>query len=368
MDESILGSAPSITSPAGATAVPQSTPNKQSSLRSLFSVPLARNLILGIVALAIFFVLSGHLSMYRNYQLAEVGPYLVTLLGLSLLVGQNGQISIGHGALMAIGAWTVALMQGHTKAPLAVDLVAAVLVTLIFGALLGLVAARLRGPYLAGATLALALGLPDVATRYRSIFGGYQGLQINQPSPPAFLGASFTPQQYLAIIDMICVVIVMILFANILRTRVGRNFRAVRDDEIAAQISGISVPRTQVFAFAISAAAAGLGGGLLALVAANVSPGAFSPVLSISLLAGMVIGGTGTMAGALWGALIMVYVPQWATTLTEKLNLNQGISANVALAIYGVLLVAIVIAAPFGIQGALRLGFHKVTSRRKERN
>ena len=329
-------------------------------------IPLVRNVLLGIVAIALFFIGSGHIGMYRNYQLAEVGPYLVTLLGLSVLVGQNGQISIGHGALMAIGAWTLALVQEHTKLPLAVVLIVATLVSLIFGALLGLVAARLRGPYLAGATLALALGLPDVASRYRSIFGGYQGLQISQPSPPAFLGANFTPQQYLAVIDMICVVVVMILFSNLLRTRIGRDFRAVRDDEIAAQISGISVPRTQIFAFAISAGAAGLGGALLALVAANVSPGAFSPVLSISLLAGLVIGGAGTMAGALWGALIMVYVPQWATTLTEKLSLNQGISANVALAIYGVLLVAIVITAPLGIQGALRLGFHKVTSRRKE--
>ena len=105
---------------------------------------------------------------------------------------------------------------------------------------------------------------------------------------------------------------------------------------------------------------------MLGLVAANVSPGAFSPVLSISLLAGLVIGGAGTMAGALWGALIMVYVPQWATTLTEKLRLNQGISANVALAIYGILLVTIVITAPLGIQGSLRLAFHKVVSRRKE--
>lgn len=331
----------------------------------LWRLPLIRNCGIGIVAIALFFVVSGHLSLYRNYQLAEVGPYILALLGLSLLVGQNGQISIGHGALMAIGAWTFALFQLHTKLPLAVLLILATLVTFIFGSLLGLVAARLRGPYLAGTTLALALGLPDIATRYRSLFGGYQGLQITQPSPPAFLGATFSAQQYLAVIDMICIVIGMIIFANLIRSKTGRNMRAVRDDEIASRISGISVQKTQVFAFAVSAGAAGLGGALLALVSSNVSPGAFTLTLSISLLAGMVIGGTGTIAGPIWGAFIMVYVPQWATTATEKLNLNQGIAANLSLGLYGVLLIVIIFLAPMGIQGLLRGGFSKVVLRRQ---
>ena len=323
------------------------------SLKRMIPIPILRNLLLAILAVIIFFFLSGHLSPYRNYQLSQVGPYVLAILGLSVLIGQNGQISIGHGALMAIGAWSLALLQIHTKLPLGVILVLATLITTAIGGILGLVAARLRGPYLAGATLALALGVPDIATRYRSLFGGYQGLQINPPSPPAFLGANFTPQQYLAVIDVIVIVIAFVFVANLVNSRIGRDMRAVRDDEIAARLAGISVQRTQVFTFAISSGLAGLGGGLLALVASNVSPGAFSVTLSISLLSGLVIGGIGTMAGALWGAAVMVYVPQWATTLTEKFNMNQGIAANIALAIYGILLVVIVLAAPGGIQGIL---------------
>ena len=332
----------------------------------VFSQPMIRNVLVGVVALVLFYLLVGHLGQYRIYQLSLVGPYVIALVGLSVLTGQNGQISLGHGALMAIGAWTLTLLQLHTKVPLWAMLIAAALVTMVFGALLGVVAARLRGPYLAGATLALALGLPDLTTRYQSIFGGYQGLEVNQPNAPAFLGTAATPTEWLAIIEMICVVVVMVLFANLLRSRVGRKFRAVRDDEIAMQVSGISVARTQVLAFSLSAAAAGLGGGLFALVAGNVSPGGYSVVLSISLLAAMVIGGTGTLAGAVWGALIMVYVPGWATTLTQKLNLNQAISANLALAIYGFLLVAIIMIAPVGSQGLVRAGTFKLKSLRKE--
>ncbi|MDA8375129.1 MAG: branched-chain amino acid ABC transporter permease [Actinomycetota bacterium] len=335
-------------------------------LRRLFGQPLVRNIIVGVVALVLFYLLIGHLSQYRIYQLSQVGPYLIALVGLSVLTGQNGQISLGHGALMAIGAWTLTLMQLHTKSPLWLMLIASALVTMVFGALLGLVAARLRGPYLAGATLALALGLPDITTRYQSVFGGYQGLEVNQPNAPSFLGATATPTEWLAIIEMICVVVVMILFANLLRSRVGRKFRAVRDDEIATQVSGISVPRTQVLAFALSAAAAGLGGGLFALVSGNVSPGGYTVVLSISLLAAMVIGGSGTLAGAVWGSLIMVYVPGWATTLSQKLSLNQSVSANLALAIYGFLLVAIIMVAPVGVQGIVRLVIFKMRNLRKE--
>ncbi|MDA8262486.1 MAG: branched-chain amino acid ABC transporter permease [Actinomycetota bacterium] len=339
---------------------------RQSGMRRVLAQPLLRNLVVGLVALVLFYLLIGHLGQYRIYQLSLVGPYVIALVGLSVLTGQNGQISLGHGALMAIGAWTLTLLQLHTKTPLWMMLIAAALVTMFFGALLGLVAARLRGPYLAGATLALALGLPDITTRYQSVFGGYQGLEVNQPNAPSFLGAAATPTEWLALIEMVCVVVVMVLFANLLRSRVGRNFRAVRDDEIATQVSGISVPRTQVLAFALSAAAAGLAGGLFALVAGNVSPGGFSVVLSISLLAAMVIGGTGTLAGAVWGALIMVYVPEWATTLTQKLNLNQAVSANLALAIYGFLLVAIIMIAPVGIQGLVRVAIFKLKSLRKE--
>ncbi len=312
--------------------------------------PMARHLVLGVLASAALFAVSMAVGSYNDYQLAQIGINAVAIAGLSVLVGTNGQISLGQGAFVMVGAYGAGLVLVHTKLPVALALVVAVAASGAFGVVIGVPASRLRGPYLAGMTLALAIGLPAVTIKYRGVFNGEEGLSINPLVPPG----GVDPQRWLSWVVLASVVALLVLVANVLRSRFGRAFRAVRDDEVAAALVGISVARTQVLAFAVSSACAGLAGGLLGLATGIVNPGGFSIVLSISLLAGMVVGGTGSIVGAWWGAALLVYVPQWSSTIANHLGLQSGQSSNVALLFYGAVLVVVMLVAPSGIQGGLQ--------------
>ena len=199
------------------------------------------------------------LSAYNNLQLATMAYYFVAVAGLTVLTGQNGQISLGHGALMAVGAYATVKIQDAVSWPLAVVLLAASLVAAVAGALAGAAAARLRGPYLAGATLALAVGLPALATKFSGFLGGSNGLTVTPPIPPPSLGATFPLERWQAWIACLAALVAYVLLANLVRSGFGRAFRAVRDDEIAAQLAGFHVARTQITAFVVSAACAGPG-------------------------------------------------------------------------------------------------------------
>ena len=153
------------------------------------------------------------------------------------------------------------------------------------------------------------------------------------------------------------------LLANLLASRFGRSFRAVRDDEIAASVAGIHVARTKVTAFVISAGCAGLAGAFLGLSTGVVNTGEFPLTLSIQLLAAMVLGGTGTLIGMVWGGVLLVYLPQWSTSLSGRFNLGSGANAYLATIIFGVVLIVVMIAAPSGIQGGLRKGWGWVAGR-----
>ena len=211
-----------------------------------------------------------------------------------------------------------------------------------------------RGPYLAGATLTLAVALPQVATRYKGIFGGDAGLTVPPSAPPAWLGADFPPERWLAWIALAAAVVTMVLLANLLRSSVGRTFIAVRDHEAAAALAGIDVARTQVLAFMISAACAGLAGALFAYWSGVAAPAGFGLDLSLKLVTAIVIGGLGSLAGAVWGAIVLVFVPQLTSGMASTLNVPSAIANNLPLAIYGGILVIAMLVAPHGIQGALR--------------
>lgn len=316
--------------------------------------PLLRHLLLAVVAGVALFAFTAEISPYNDFQVTQIAAFVVAIAGITVLTGLNGQISLGHGAFMAVGAYGTALLLEHSHLPLAVVLVLSVVGAAVAGGIVGVAAARLRGPYLAGATLALALALPELASKYSGTLGGEQGIPLNPPTPPPALGTNFSPQLWLAWITIICALITLVLLANLVTSRYGRAFRAVRDDEIAASLSGIRVARTQVLAFVVSAACAGLGGGLLALATSIVNPAGFSVTLSIALLTGMVIGGLGSLTGAIWGAILVVYLPQWANSLSDHLNLSKGIGSNLALAVYGVVLIVVMLTFPSGIQGGLR--------------
>ncbi len=315
---------------------------------------LIRSLAIVVGTGIVLLVLSDAFSAYRDLQLADGAYYFAALAGLTVLAGLSGQISLGHGALMAVGAYTVVLLIGNEGWALLPALVAAVLVSAVIGIPVGWAASRLRGPYLAGATLAFAVGLPALADKFPGTFGGENGLTINPPIPPSFLGSSFPLERWEAWIACIGALVVLFVLYNLIHSGVGRSLRAVRDDEIAASLCGLRVGRMQTLAFTVSAGCAGLGGGLLALVLQLAQPGAFPLQLSLSLLTGVVLGGLGSLAGAIWGAALLVQLPNWTNDLAHSFSLSTKVSANLPLAIYGLVLIGAMLVWPSGIQGGVR--------------
>jgi len=314
--------------------------------------PLLRILGVALLGAAIVVLLSIKLNAFRDYQIAEIAVYVTAIAGLTVLTGLSGQISLGNGAFMAIGAYTTALLLAHLGWPFVAVLVVAGLACAATGAIVGVAAARLHGPYLAGVTLMLGVALPFLAFVYPSTLGGDQGLNVVY-TQPSFLGANFPLTRWQAWISSAVALVVLVLLANLGRSRVGRNWRAVRDDEVAAALAGINVAQARVLAFVVSAACAGLAGALLAIITALVAPGAFTITLSIALLTGAVIGGLGTLFGAIWGSLVIVLVPVYATDVATSHGLSTTVASNIPVAAYGVVLILVMLIFPQGIQGGV---------------
>jgi len=319
--------------------------------------PLARHVLVATVGGVLVMLFADKVGTFTDFQISQVAYYLPAVAGLNFLTGLNGQLSLGHGALMAVGGYTTAVLMYHQDhVPIVVVLLAAVVVTGLAGAIVGVAAARLRGPYLAGATLTLAVALPEVATRYRTLFGGEQGLR-NVPRPltaPGWLSTSFSPERWLAWVGIVCGLVTLVLLANLMSSGLGRRLRTVRDDETAAAIVGTNVARTQVLAFVISAACAGLAGALYGFANNIVNPAGFSLTLSFALLTAVVVGGLGTLAGSIWGAIALVYVPRLTNGISNHFKLGTSVKGNLPLAIYGVILVVAMLVFPEGIQGGVR--------------
>lgn len=313
------------------------------------------NLIWLAVGCLFVYLLTGSVGQFRNLQIATVAYYVCAAAGLTVLVGQNGQISLGHGAFMAVGAYTTVLLVLDQHWNPVAALAAATVLTALSGVVVGAAAARLRGPYLAGATLAFAVGLPAL-TNWKTVsstLGADTGLLISPPGPPASL-TSVNPQQWEAWFTCGGALLVLFFLANLGKSAVGRNFRAVRDDEVAAQLSGLNIARVQIQAFVVSAGCAGLGGALLALVNGLAAPGAFQLTLSLTLLSAIIIGGLGSLAGAVYGSVVLVFLPTWANNFGASHNLSTDVRSNIPNAIYGLALILVMLAFPLGIQGGLR--------------
>ncbi|MET8150548.1 branched-chain amino acid ABC transporter permease [Actinoplanes sp. NPDC049668] len=316
-----------------------------------------RYLLWTLAGAVLIVALTYVLPPFRNYQLATVGAYLCVTAGLTVLTGLNGQLSLGHGALMATGAYTVALLQermaGQGQWTLLVSVVAAILVTTVAGGIVGLAAARLRGPYLAGLTLAVAVVVPAITSTFDKTFNSDQGLSVYVEPPPLALGATFPYERWQAWLAWTGALLTMFVLATLVRGRFGRSLRAVRDDEAAARIAGVNVARTQVLAFVVSAACAGLGGALFAVLAQSVSPGAFPLSLSLFLVMAIVIGGLGSLAGAVWGAVLLVALPALTHSVTDSIDVSpavaQRLEGNLPLALFGITLIVVMLAAPGGI-------------------
>lgn len=350
--------------PAETVELGSALPAFDAAQRAWNSAPtLVRHLVAAVIAALVLGAASVMLDAYRDYELAQIAAFVVAVAGLTLLIGLSGQISIGNGAFMAVGGYAGALLFMHlTWLPLIVILLLATAAAALAGAVFGIAAARLRGPYLAGATLMLAVAVPSIATQFQSVLGGDQGLGF-YVSVPGLLGVNFSLSRWQAWFNCAIALLVLVLLANLQRSRVGRNWRALRDDEVAASLAGLNVARLQVRAFVVSAACAGAAGVMLAIVVGTVSTSLFALGLSIQLLTAAVLGGLGSLAGAVWGSALLVIAPSFLANFAASHGMSPATSSGVPILAYGVVLIVVMLGFPSGIQGPFTRLAALVTSR-----
>ena len=305
--------------------------------------PLLTFIFFGVV----LYFISNQLDELRVYQGATVAVYVIGIASLILLIGYSGQVSLGHGALLAIGGYAAAIARINYNAPVWLTFVIAVLAAAAAGALLGAAAARLSGPYLAGTTLALAIGLPSLANQF-PILGGEQGLFFDIGMPPASLGEDFTQYKWYFWISWSVALIAMYWLRNVMNSRYGRSWRAVRSNDVAAELAGIHVGRNKILAFTISAGLAGLAGALLAMTVSLVSPGVFPLALSFSLATGAVLSGVTTLGGVMIGAVTLVAIPEIALAIADRYSGSETITTNLPGLLVSALLILTVLFVPNG--------------------
>jgi len=344
---------------------------------------------LGYVAFAAFVVfvavLPAFVSDFKAQQYAYVGIYLIALLGLNILTGYTGQISLGHGAFMAIGGYTTAiLMVGNTQfgGPIGggvrdvwtipVAGLAAGLVGLAFG----LPALRLSGLYLALATFAIAVAMPSILKRFDTWTGGGTGINLfGKPQLTGGLtgldlfGRHLSFNLWLYYLSWTIALFAFAIAWLIVRGRTGRTFRAVRDSEIAAVSSGVSLARYKTLSFGVSAAFAGVAGALFAIANTYVNPDTFPIQLSIFLLVGVVVGGLGGLSGLVFGAIFIEFMPIWTQgsdlgSLLPHRVLTETQKAGGASIVYGVVLILLMFVLPSGVGGLFRSVGNALTRRR----
>ena len=297
---------------------------------------------LGLVALVVFAcLLPFAISDFRVFQLTLAMVYAIALLGLNMLTGYNGQISLGHGAFYAIGAYTAAVLMDHWGVPYYLAVAPAGLVCLAVGFLFGLPALRLHGLYLAVATLALAFAAPQILKydAFEDWTGGVQGIVLIKPAPP--FGLPVSEDQWLYFFTLGVMLVMFVAAWNLLRGRTGRALMAIRDHHIAAETMGINTALYKSLTFGVSALYTGVAGALGAIVVQFVAPDSFTFFLSITFLVGMVVGGLASISGAIYGGLFILFIP----------NLAQEISDAAPWAIYGVFLLVFMYVMPRGIAG-----------------
>jgi len=292
---------------------------------------------LAVVAVVLA-VLPFVLSDYNTYLAAEVGIFFVAVLGLNILTGYTGQISIGHGAFMAIGGYTTAVMSRDHHTNLIVTMLLAFAFCFVVGLLFGLPALRLSGAYLALATFALAISVPLLTDQWSTYLGGTSGVQSSETKSNLWIyGAAWTASAVLFLLAWL-----------ILRGRVGRAFRAVRDSEIAATASGVEIGIYKTLAFGISAAFCGVAGALYVMASNGFAqPDEFSVLLSLQLLIGAAVAGLGSLWGVLAGAAFVGLLPNISTSVPVVGN-DHGRDV-----VYGLLVILVMLVLPGGFAGLL---------------
>jgi branched-chain amino acid transport system permease protein len=281
---------------------------------------------------------------YRVFQFTMVMVYAIAVLGLGLLTGYSGQISLGHGAFFAVGAYTAAILM-DAGLPYLLTIPPAALVTFVLGFALGIPALRLHGLYLALVTLGVAVVTPPILKRFTGLTGGAMGLSISKPQVPEWIERSLglANDQWLYYLVLVVAVVLFVLAWNLVHSRAGRAMVAIRDSELAAATMGVGLAQVKTRVFAWSAMYAGVAGALFTWVIGFVSPDSFGITVSIQLLAGLVVGGLGTISGPLFGAAFLVFVP----------NVSQDLHDAAPGIAFGALLILVMYIAPGGIAGLL---------------
>lgn len=306
-----------------------------------------------LMVLVIACLLPLVLSNYRLFQFTLAYVYAIALLGLNMLTGYNGQISLGHGAFYAIGAYTTAIMVNRWDIAYGWTIPVAGLICLVSGFLFGLPALRLEGLYLALATFTLALAVPQILKHFEAWTGGVQGIVLFEPEAP--FGLPLNKDQWLYFLALGILVVSFVLGWNLLRGRIGRAIVAIRDHHIAAETMGINIPLYKSLTFGVSAMYTGIAGALGAIAIQFVAPDSFNIFLSISFLVGIVIGGLASISGAIYGAFFIQFVPTYA----------QDISKAAPWAIYGIFLIVFMYTMPIGIAGFIRTAWHRLWQGRR---
>jgi branched-chain amino acid transport system permease protein len=295
--------------------------------------------LIGLAAFAALALVPVFLPGYLVFQASIALTYAIAILGLNLLMGFNGQVSLAQGVFFAVGGYATAILAADYGVPIWLAIPLATAGAAILGALVGIPALRLQGLQLAIITLVLAALVPSLILRFSSLTKGTSGVAIDKPEGPAWLPLGQDTLLYLVCLASagLCVVIMLRLVSG----ETGRRLRAVRDNPVIAEAFGIHIARTKIAAFATSAAFGGLAGGLFAMVNAFVSADSFQLFKSFEFLAGAIIGGITTITGAFVGAVIVIFLPEWAADISLAL---AGI-------IYGGALIIMMILAREGLVG-----------------
>jgi branched-chain amino acid transport system permease protein len=293
-------------------------------------------------------------------ELAGGAAIAIVILGLSWLTGWSGQISLGNSGFMAVGAYAAGVWAHHHNAtPIIFTLVLALVAGAFSGLVIAIPSTRLRGPYLAGMTLAFAAAVTPLAQNFTSVTGGEGGIFLNSLVTPSWFEHLFHGQnasinanaQWTADLAVVIAGVMFFFMANLFHSRAGRSMRLVRDNDVAAELMGVNLARTRTMAFVVSAAFAGVGGALYSLLEASVRPETFPLTLSITLLTLMVLGGIGTLSGAVIGGIIYSFSANLVAHVNSWTGVNptSNLGANMQGIIFGVLLIVTMLFAPRGI-------------------
>lgn len=334
-----------------------------------FSAHAGRILLVGLLVLAAalpFLVgRSGYISNFTFLQLSLMIVYAIAVLGLNLLTGFNGQISLGHGAFFAVGAYTAAILIDQYSVNYWLTLPIAALFCFVIGYLFGLPALRLEGHYLALATFALAIAVPQIL-KYRHLeplTNGVMGISLIKPDAP--FGLPLSSDQWMYLVVLIVAVLLFWMARNLLNSRPGRAMVAIRDHTMAASTMGIDTSRYKATVFGISAMYVGVAGALHAIIFEFVSPDSFRFELSIAILVGAVVGGIASLPGAVIGGIFVQFIEKYADALTKKVT--QAIHLPLELqpwTLYGITIIVLIYVMPGGIAGGLAQLWAKFRTRK----